>query len=205
MSSEDLLARAEEVAKRNSFLVLVGAGCLTPNQVPVSATKELGLTNQEEKDAKLIAVFRRDEPEQYQAFFLGVLKKFFKKEKKKMKIEKSSRIFDQENIEKTIDWFNRVLSGTKMVPFPVDNHYWQNSWSISYCKGKLGLFWRRLDSFVDNDRMMIQTADHRTPIISGEQDLDITIDHEKYLDAAKKIVRAYEKKTGRKARIIRDY
>lgn len=202
MSSEDLLAKAEEVAKRNPFLVLVGAGCLTPNQVPVSATKELGLTNQEEKDAKLIAVFRRDEPEQYQALFFKVLKKLNKREKKKMKIEKSSMIIAQENIKKAIEWFGKVLSGTKMVPFPLDVQY---SWSISYCEGKLGLLWRKIDSFVDNDKMRIQTADQQTPIISGKQDLEIFIDHEKYLNAAKKIAQAYEKKTGKEAKIFEEY
>ncbi len=74
MPSEDVRARVEEITKKDSLLALVGAVCSSPNQVTVSATKELGLTNQEEKDAKKVAVWARENPKEVQVFFLGILK-----------------------------------------------------------------------------------------------------------------------------------
>jgi len=186
MSSEDLLAKAEEVAKKNPFLVLVGAGCLTPNQVPVSATKELGLTNQEEKDAKLIAVFRRDKPEQYQALFLRVLKKLFEKEQKKMET-KWGAVHFLEEIRKLAE--KTFRESDKKVRVCIDSFHGihqegPHDFCISSARGA------RPDIYIVGE---------------GYRDIIIRVYEEKYLKPAQKFARAYEKKTGKKVEIHREY
>ncbi len=194
MSSEDLLAKAEEVAKKNPFLVLVGAGCLTPNQVPVGATKELGLTNQEEKDAKIIAVLKRENPKEYQAFFFRVLKEFFEKEKKNMKTEWGRDHYSKIGISLVEKLMKGAIKKEEVKILRVE--FGGAEYACLKPKDKVG----------DYDYVVAIMASNRWFCQElGYSDLTIYVLSEKYLRLAQRFARAYEKKTGKKAEIHKEY
>lgn len=68
--SEGLLAKAKE-ALRNPHLVWVGEKAPSPRQAAIIC-QTLGLTNEEEKQAKAIAVLKRDYPDWFENHISGV-------------------------------------------------------------------------------------------------------------------------------------
>lgn len=81
-SADDLIGKVTE-ALQNSLLVAIGAVSSSPTQA-VKTCQELGVSNEEEKLAKWVAVLKRDSQELFGKDFLSTIKEIYEKENKKM-------------------------------------------------------------------------------------------------------------------------
>lgn len=89
-SADELLARVEEAAKHPKALLFgaLAAECRTPTQTASEARQNLGLSNEEEKLAKAVAVLKRDSQALFGRSYLEVLAEIVEKvRKEKMEVE----------------------------------------------------------------------------------------------------------------------
>ena len=82
MRSKEQLAERVREACHNSLLVAIGAACATPSKA-ASVASALGLSNEEEKLAKDVALFKRDAQTLYGTDFLTALQNILNSQKEK--------------------------------------------------------------------------------------------------------------------------
>lgn len=88
-SADDVIGKVAETLK-NSLLVAIGAVSSSPTQA-VKTCQELGLSNEEEKLAKWVAILKRDSQELFGKDFLSILKEIYEKEGKEMSNRKEEK------------------------------------------------------------------------------------------------------------------
>lgn len=209
-SADELLAKVEEVAKHPKALLFgaLAAECRTPTETASEAKEKYGLSNQEEKLAKRVAVLKRDSQTLFGKSYLEVLAEVTKKmEEKEMEVQVIEGAID------TLEWLvNSLEKNFSDLSIEVcrDDHSGVLPLDIfKSAEEKEKLVWKAY-SFVMRDAhqaVPVRISTERARILEGDiaSDLSIVVKSEKYLSNTQNFAQEYQKLTGRRVIIYTSY
>lgn len=209
--SEGLLAKVGEALK-NPYLVWVGGKAPSPRQAAI-VCQTLGLTDEEEKQAKAVAVFKRDWPEQFEACFSSASETDTNTESRRREMEvqlgiehyrKESRKRQERLLDKIKSLATSVLEGTSLFITPYDAIIVDREPSFEiHCQSKISHVLQieicpALSSYPKYSYEYLKKSRNWAP-------LRVHVYNGVYLHLAKKFARRYEKRSKQSVTIEKEY
>jgi len=190
-SVDSKVAKALEAVK-NPFLREIGMRVDSPSQVP-KIGRPLKFTDSEEEHAKALVWLKKNEPAKYEVV-LQASEVNTKKRRQRMKVKWGEEHF----VKEFRRWFKRACGYSIELYVGNSTFYCFSNSFLKFCHDVFPIFPPILCAAT------IKTANGEI-FSKGYTDLIVNVTNEKHLEAIRKFARAYERKTGKKVKIYKEY